>query len=125
MIFDLFPMRHRNKKKVLDRNSAARKSLIKNLAVSFIINEKIKTVKIKAKILKAKVEKLITISKKGDLSARRRLISFLGDRNQHAVRKLIEEIGPRYLKRPGGYTRLRLIGKRQGDNAEMAQLELI
>lgn len=118
-------MRHRNKKKVLDRNSAARKSLIKNLAVAFIINEKIKTVKIKAKILKAKVEKLITISKKGDLSARRRLISFLGDRNQHAVRKLIEEIGPRYLKRPGGYTRLRLIGKRQGDNAEMAQIELV
>lgn len=118
-------MRHKNKKKVLDRKAPARKSLIRNLAVSFIILEKLKTTKIKAKILKAKTEKLITISKKGNLFARRRLISFLGDKNQNAVRKLIEEIAPRYKTRKGGYTRLRLIGKRQGDGAEMAQVEFV
>lgn len=116
-------MRHRVKVKKLDRKKAPREMMLRNLASSILIYEKVKTTKAKAKAVKPLVEKLITASKKGDLTARRRLISVLPQKN--AVAKAMEVIGDRYKERPGGYTRIIKLGVRQGDGAEMVQIELV
>lgn len=115
-------MRHQKKGKTLDRKEAARKHLLNNLANSLILHKKIKTTLAKAKALQPKVEKIITSSKENILSKRRRLLSRLP---KNTVDKLLTEIGPYYKERKGGYTRIIKLGRRVGDRAEMAQIELI
>lgn len=116
-------MRHRKKGKILDRKIGPRKALIRNLAASFIIYEKVKTTKAKAKVLRSFVERLITKGKVNNLQARRELLRHLY--LESAVRKILEELGPRYKDRAGGYTRIVKIGRRKGDGGEMVQIELV
>lgn len=116
-------MRHLNKGKILDRKKAPREAMLRNMATSLIIYEKIKTTKAKAKAVKPLAEKMITISKKNDLTSRRRLLETLY--HKKAVSKALEVIGPRYKDRKGGYTRIINLGVRKGDGAEMVQLELV
>ena len=116
-------MRHRHKGKILDRKKAPRQALIRGLATSLIVYEKIKTTKAKAKAVKPVVEKLITTAKKNDLNARRKLLETLY--HKKAVNKALEVLGPRYKGKAGGYTRIINLGNRVGDNAEMVQIEFI
>ena len=116
-------MRHKKKKKILDRKIGPRKALLKNLTASLIIYEKVKTTDAKAKTIKPIVEKLITLGKKNNLTTRRRLLAVLPTKN--AVDKVLEVLGPRYKNRKGGYTRIVKIGKRQGDDAEMVQISFV
>ncbi|OGY43681.1 MAG: 50S ribosomal protein L17 [Candidatus Buchananbacteria bacterium RIFCSPHIGHO2_01_FULL_39_14] len=116
-------MRHRKKGKILDRKKAPRKALLRSLATSLILYEKIKTTKAKAKTVRPLVERLITAAKKNDLNSRRKLLSVLY--HKKAVAKALEVLGPRYQERAGGYTRIIKLGRRQGDNAEIAQIELV
>lgn len=116
-------MRHRNTTKTLGRKVAARKALLRDLATSVVVYEKIQTTEGKAKAVKPLVEKLITTARKGDLAARRQLLSFFS--TEQPVNKLIDVLGPRYAERNGGYTRIRKIGFRQGDGARVVELELV
>ena len=116
-------MRHRVKGKTLGRTKAPREAMLNNLAASIVIYEKVKTTEAKAKTVKPMVEAMITKAKKGDLAARRQLISVL--RQPLAVKKLMEVLGDRYKTRPGGYTRIVRLGARMGDGAEMVQIELV
>lgn len=116
-------MRHRKSTKILDRKTAPRKALIRSLAESLVIYEKIETTETKAKVLRPYVEKLITIGAKDDLTSRRKLLQKLLTKN--AVNKVLEVLGPRYEKRPGGYTRIIKIGPRQGDGAKMVQISFV
>lgn len=116
-------MRHQKKGAKLDRKIGPRKALLKNLASSLILYEKIKTTGGKARALKPQVERLISIGKKNNLTARRRLISKLATEN--AVKKVLEVYGPKYKDRKGGYTRIVKIGPRKGDGAQMVQIEFV
>lgn len=116
-------MRHRVKGKILDRKKEPREMMLKNLAASVLIFEKIKTTEAKARAVKPLVEKLITVAKKGGLAARRKLIVSLPQKM--AVKKAMEVLGKRYEERNGGYTRIIKLGARQGDGAEMARIELV
>ncbi len=116
-------MRHRKKKVTLDRKTGPRRALLKNAAAQFIIYEKMCTTEAKAKALRPFVERLITKGKNPTLSARRELLKVVP--MESAVRKLLEQIGPRYKERPGGYTRIIKLGQRKGDGAPLARLELV
>jgi len=116
-------MRHRNKNKILDRKKGPRELMLRNLASSILLYEKVKTTKAKAQAVRPLVEKMITSAKAGDLAARRGLIKVLLQKN--AVKKAMEVLGDRYKNRPGGYTRTTKLGVRQGDGAEMVQIELV
>ncbi len=116
-------MRHRKNKLTLDRKASARKALLKTLAVQFILYEKIKTTEAKAKALRSYVEPLITRGKKNTLANHRYLKRYLTIDN--AIKKLLEDISPRYHTRPGGYTRIIKLGQRQGDGAHVARIELV
>jgi len=116
-------MRHRKKTKILDRKKEPREMMLRNLASSVIIYEKVKTTQAKAKAVRSLVEKIITIAGKGDLTARRRLIKVLPQKM--AVKKAMEILGERYKERKGGYTRIVKLGVRQGDGAEMVMIELV
>ena len=116
-------MRHRNKGRKLGRTKEPREMMLKNLACSVLIYEKVKTTKAKAKEVRSLVEKSITTAKKGDLSSRRKLLSSLPQKN--AVDKLMNVLGEKYKERPGGYTRIIKLGNREGDGAEMVQIELV
>jgi len=116
-------MRHRNKKTTLGREKSPREMMLRNLASSILIYEKVKTTKAKAKAVRPLVEKMITSAKAGDLNARRGLIKVLLQEN--AVKKTMDVLGDRYKERPGGYTRITKLGTRQGDGAEMVQIELV
>ncbi len=116
-------MKHRHKGKILDRKKAPREALLRGLATSLVIYEKIKTTKAKAKAVKPIVEKLITTAKKNDLTTRRQLLQVLY--HKKAVNKALEVLGPRYKDRRGGYTRIINLDNRLGDNAEMVQIEFI
>jgi large subunit ribosomal protein L17 len=116
-------MRHRNKGRILSRTSGPRKALLQTLAQSVILYEKVRTTEAKAKEVRPFVERLITIGKKPTLAARRRLMLDL--KAESAVKKVLEELGPRYATRPGGYTRITKIGIRQGDAAPVVQIELV
>lgn len=116
-------MRHKKKGKTLGREAGHRNMMLRNLASSIVIYEKVKTTEAKAKAVKPVVERAITAAKKGDLHARRRLISLLPQEN--ASKKLMEVLGERYKDRPGGYTRIVKLGYRQGDGAKMVQIELV
>ncbi len=116
-------MRHRQKGKILDRKKEPREMMLRNLASSVLIYEKVKTTKAKAKAVKPLVEKMITVAKKGDLTARRKLIETLPQKM--AVKKSMEVLRERFKDRNGGYTRIIKLGARQGDGAEMVQIELV
>lgn len=116
-------MKHKIKVKILSREVGPRKALLKNLAKSLIIHQKIKTTKAKAKALKPFVEKLITISKSPTLSHRRKFKAIF--QQEEIIKKMFEVIGPKYKDRPGGYTRIIKIGRRTSDKAEMAVIELV
>lgn len=116
-------MRHRNKTKILDRKKAPREALLRNLATSVILYEKVTTTTAKAKAIRPIVEKLVTIAKTNDLQSRRKLLEVLYDKN--AVAKALEVLGPRYKERNGGYTRITALGKRQGDGADVSQIEFV
>lgn len=116
-------MRHRKKGKILDRKVGPRKALLRNLAASLVLYEKIQTTKAKAKALRPIAERLISKGKVSTLSARRNLLKYLYQ--ETAVKKILEELGPRYKDRKGGYTRIVNVRRRQGDGAEIVQIELV
>ena len=107
----------------LGRNSAHRKSMLRNLVTDLFREERITTTDTRAKEARREAEKLITLAKRGDLHARRQALAYIFD--ESVVTKLFEEIGPRYADRNGGYTRILKLGPRRGDNAEMVFLELV
>ena len=116
-------MKHRIKGKKLNRTSSHRKALLKNMSQALIKHEQIVTTLVKAKTLKPYFDKLITIGKKGNLSARRQAISKVGDIK--LVEKLFSTLAKRYETRNGGYSRVLKAGFRYGDAAPMAVIELI
>ena len=116
-------MRHRKAGRKFNRTSSHRSAMFKNMAVSLIDHEIIKTTLPKAKELRRVAEPLITLSKIDNVANRR--LAFNRTRNAAAVGKLFSELGPRYAERPGGYTRILKCGFRSGDNAPMAYIELV
>lgn len=116
-------MRHRNGHRKLNRTSSHRLAMLRNMANSLIQHEVIKTTLPKAKELRSVVEPLITLGKEPTLANKRLAFSRLRDRD--SVSKLFDELGKRYDKRPGGYTRILKFGHRVGDNAPMALVELV
>ena len=116
-------MKHRIKGKKLNRTSSHRKALLKNMSQALIKHEQIITTLVKAKTLKPYFDKLITIGKKGNLSARRQAIGKLGDTK--LVEKLFSVLAKRYETRNGGYSRVLKAGFRYGDSAPMAVIELV
>jgi large subunit ribosomal protein L17 len=96
--------------------------MLRNLASSILLYEKVKTTEAKAKVVQPLVERLITLSKTNNLTTRRRLLQQLLQKN--AVKKALEVLGDRYKDKQGGYTRIIKLGTRKGDGAEMAQIEL-
>ncbi len=117
-------MRHKKQRHKLSRDSAHRRALMRNLSREVVEHERIKTSQAKAKAVKPRVEKLITLAKRGDLHARRQVLSELGQ-DKFLAHKLFEEIAPRYAERPGGYTRIVKLGPRRSDSTEMVFLELV
>lgn len=113
------------------RTSDHRKAILRNLATDVILYGKVETTEAKAKDLRSVVDKLITLGKKGDLSARRQAAAFVRNvvadeaTKQTVLQKLFDEIGPRYADRNGGYTRVVKTGTRRGDAAPMAYIELV
>lgn len=107
----------------MDRKAAPRRALLRNLATSLVLYERIQTTKAKAKAVAPYVERIITVGKEKTLHARRELLKELT--TPLAVEKVLSELGPRYLKRRGGYTRITKIGHRSGDAAEMVQIEFV
>ena len=116
-------MRHGLKGRKLNRTSSHRKAMFANMAAALVKHEQIVTTLPKAKELKPFVDKLITLSKKGTLAARRQAISTMRDQDQ--VQKLFDTLADRYKDRSGGYTRVLKAGFRYGDNAPMAVIELV
>ncbi|WP_044641905.1 50S ribosomal protein L17 [Risungbinella massiliensis] len=123
----------------LGRDKGARKALLRDLATDLIINGRIETTESKAKEIRSIVDKLITLGKRGDLHARRQAAEFVRKTRSHtikdgeevtheqvdAVKKLFEEVAPRYAERNGGYTRIMKLGPRRGDAAPMVFIELV
>jgi large subunit ribosomal protein L17 len=116
-------MRHRKSGRQLNRNSSHRNAMFRNMAVSLIKHELIKTTVPKAKELRRVAEPLITMSKSDSVTKRR--LAFARLRDKAAVGKLFSELGPRYQARPGGYLRILKCGYRPGDQAPMAYVELV
>ncbi len=116
-------MRHLKSGRKLNRNSSHRKAMFRNMANSLFQHEIIKTTVPKAKELRRVAEPLITLAKEDSVAHRR--LAFDRLRDKEAVGKLFEELGPRYVERPGGYLRIMKCGYRTGDKAPMAYVELI
>jgi large subunit ribosomal protein L17 len=116
-------MRHKKSGRKLNRTAEHRKALFANMAAALIKHEQIVTTLPKAKDLRGVAERLITLAKRGDLHARRLAVSRL--RQDSAVKKLFDVLGPRYTDRQGGYTRVLKAGFRYGDSAPMAVIELV
>ena len=114
-------MRHRKKKQKLSKSVSQRKALIRSMVRSLLISERIKVITRRAKSLSSAVERLITFAKRGDLHSKRVAYSFLQD--HLLVKRLFEDIAPRFNKISGGYTRIIHLGKRKGDNAELSVIE--
>src|SRR5579875_1350544 len=115
-------MRHRNYGRKLSRNTSHRRALLRNLVTSLILEERIETTVAKAKAARGLAEEMISLGKRGDLHARRLAAAYC--LSAVAVKKLFEEIAPRYASRNGGYTRIIHTGWRKGDGADTAVLEL-
>jgi large subunit ribosomal protein L17 len=116
-------MRHKEAGWKLGRNTSHRRSLLRNLVTSLIVEERIETTVPKAKAMRPNVEKMITLGKRGDLAARRRAAAYLMTRE--AVDKLFDTIGPRFGDRNGGYLRIVRTGWNKGDGADKAFIELL
>ncbi len=116
-------MRHKEAGWKLGRNTAHRRSLLRNLVTSLILEERIETTLPKAKAMRPQVEKMITLGKRGDLSARRQASAYLMTRD--AVSKLFDTIAPRFGDRNGGYLRIVRTGWNRGDGADKAFIELL
>ena len=116
-------MRHRHSGRQLNRTASHRKAMFKNMAVSLLRHEQIKTTLPKAKELRKVVEPLITLA--GTASVANRRLAFARLRDREIVSKLFDELGPHFADRPGGYTRILKCGYRVSDNAPMAYVQLI
>ena len=116
-------MRHRQSNRKLNRTSSHRLALLRNLSNALLKHEAIVTTLPKAKELRRVVEPMITLGKKPSLSNRRLAFNRLRDRDN--VVKLFDDLGPRFMSRPGGYVRILKYGFRKGDNAPMALVELV
>ena len=116
-------MRHLKSGRKLNRNSSHRKAMFRNMANSLIQHEIIKTTVPKAKELRRVAEPLITLAKLDSVANRR--LAFNRLRDKVSVGKLFDELGPRYVERPGGYLRIMKCGHRTGDKAPMAYVELV
>nr|WP_314544296.1 50S ribosomal protein L17 [uncultured Massilia sp.] len=116
-------MRHRHGLRKLNRTSSHRLAMLRNMTVSLLRHEAIKTTVPKAKELRKVVEPIITLAKNDTLANKR--LAFARLRDREIVQKLFAEIGPRYNARPGGYIRILKMGFRVGDNAPMAYVELV
>ena len=116
-------MRHRKSGRKLNRTASHRKAMISNLANQLLEKKEIKTTTAKAKEARMTIERLITYGKKGDTHHRRLAFGFL--RNKETTNILFDEIAPAYSERPGGYTRILKLGRRQGDGASLSLLQLV
>lgn len=114
-------MRHLNQGRKLNRTSAHRKALFKNLVLALIHHERIQTTDAKAKEMRRFADRMVTLGKQGDLAAHRRAFAFL--QSHEAVKKLFDEIAPRFKDRNGGYTRVIKFGVRRGDAAPISVIE--
>ena len=116
-------MRHRKSGRKFNRNSPQRNSLMKGLAISIIEHESVKTTLAKAKEIRGFLEPLVTLAKKNTVANQRLAQARLG--SKEAVAKLFDELGPRYIERPGGYLRIIKRGFRTGDKSPAAQIEFV
>jgi large subunit ribosomal protein L17 len=116
-------MRHNNDHRKLGRTAAHRKAMLSNMVTSLFASERIETTTAKAKEARRVAERMITFARKGDLAARRHVARTVKD--PVVLKKLFDEIAPRYAERPGGYTRVLKTGARKGDAASTAILELV
>jgi len=116
-------MRHRKKGRKLNITTGHRKALFSNQVIALFRYEGIQTTLAKSKELRKRAEKLITLAKRGDLHARRQAAKVVLD--HEVLKKLFDEIGPKYMDRNGGYTRIVKLGPRFGDAAPMAYIELV
>jgi large subunit ribosomal protein L17 len=115
-------MKKRIKTRQLGRDSQARKALFRGLVASLIEHGEIKTTSAKARAVRSMFEKLVTKGREGSLHARRQIQSFL--QNKSLVKKLVDEIAPQFKTTHGGYTKLKIVGNRRGDNAPIVSLSL-
>ena len=116
-------MRHKVAGFKLGRTTSHRRSLLRNMVTSLIIEERIETTVPKAKALRPRIEKMITLGKKGDLAARRKAIAYI--MTDEAIKKLFDILGPRFADRQGGYTRIVRTAWQKGDGADKAFIELL
>lgn len=116
-------MRHRRKGRELSRTRSHKRAMLRNMATSLFRHERIRTTEAKAKELRPFAERLITLARRGDLHSRRVAGRHIADRD--VLQKLFDQIGPRFVDRPGGYTRILKLGARKGDGAELALIELL
>ena len=116
-------MRHRKTGRKLNRNSSHRIALMRSLAISIILHESIKTTLAKAKEIRGFLEPLVTLAKENNVANQRKVYAKLRDRT--AVAKLFDNIGPRFVERPGGYLRVIKRGYRSGDKSPIAQVEFL
>ena len=116
-------MRHKVAGRGLGRASDHRRAMYRNMVTDLLEFEKIVTTEAKAKEVRGLAEKMITLGKKGGLHSRRQTQTFI--MGEEVVKKLFEELAPRYAERSGGYTRINKLGSRLGDGASMVQLELV
>lgn len=107
----------------LGRDSSARKALLRGIVTSLFQHERIETTEAKAKELRKVADKILTLAKRGDLHARRQVMAYMMD--EDVVKKLFDEVAPKYKDRQGGYTRIIKAGVRQGDAAPMVIIELV
>jgi large subunit ribosomal protein L17 len=120
-------MRHKRAGRQLNRSSGQRQALFRSLTVELLDHEVIHTTEAKAKSIRPQTEKLISLAKRGVLSNRihAQRLAMARLNNEVVVKKLFNEIAPRYASRPGGYVRITRLGPRKGDGAEMVQIELV
>jgi len=116
-------MRHQVKKGYLRRNTSHRRALLRNLVTSFLERERIRTTLAKARAARPLAEKMITMGKRGTLHARRQALAYLT--KESVVKKLFDDLAPRFSERPGGYSRIVKLDRRMGDGSVMAMLELV
>jgi large subunit ribosomal protein L17 len=116
-------MNHRRNQRKLSRTSSHRKALLRNMVTSLLEHEAIRTTDAKAKELRGVAEKMITLGKRGTLHARRQALATI--RSKEVTAKLFDELAGRYSQRAGGYTRIVKLGRRPGDAAPMAMIELV
>lgn len=116
-------MRHRMAGRKLSRTADHRMAMYRNQVTDLLKYGKIVTTEPKAKEVRSLAEKMITLGKAGSLNARRQSLAFMTSKD--VVKKLFDELAPKYIDRPGGYTRMAKLGPRKGDGASMVQLELV